>query len=140
MCTAKSCTGGLIAHRLTNISGSSAYVLGGVVTYSNEAKMKLIGVPEATLSAHGAVSAATAQAMAEGVRALFNADIALSVTGIAGPGGGWPKKPVGLVYIGLALRDRETQVNRYLWDGDRKSNKARSADAALQMIYTAAKA
>lgn len=139
VCTAESCTGGLIAHRLTNISGSSAYVLGGVVTYSNEAKMKLIGVPEATLSAHGAVSAATAQAMAEGVRALFNADIALSVTGIAGPGGGSPEKPVGLVYIGLAVRDRETQVNRYLWDGDRESNKARSADAALQMLYDVAK-
>ncbi len=135
ICTAESCTGGLIAHRLTNIAGSSAYMLGGVVTYSYEAKMQLIGVPEATLNAYGAVSEPTARAMVEGVRALFNADIAISVTGIAGPGGGTAEKPVGLVYIGLAVRDRETQIVHYVWDGDRESNKARSADAALRMIY-----
>ena len=133
VCTAESCTGGLIAHRLTNISGSSAYVLGGVVTYSNEAKMKLIGVREATLSAHGALSAATAKAMAEGVRALFNADIALSVTGIAGPDGGTPEKPVGLVYIGLAMREG-AWARRCEWSGDRQENKRQSADAALTWL------
>jgi PncC family amidohydrolase len=137
VCTAESCTGGLIAHRLTNIPGSSEYVLGGVVTYSNAAKIKLIGVPEATIQAYGAVSEPTARAMAEGVRALFDANVGVSVTGIAGPGGGTPDKPVGLTYIGLAVRGLDAQIMQYVWNGDRESNKARSADAALQLIYAA---
>ena len=94
VCAAESCTGGLIMHRLTNIAGSSAYVLGGVVSYSNAAKQKLLGVREATLIAHGAVSEETAAEMVTGVRALFDSDIAVSVTGIAGPGGGTPKNPL----------------------------------------------
>lgn len=133
VCTAESCTGGLVAHRLTNIAGSSGYLLGGVVSYSNEAKIRLLGVPTAILEQHGAVSEVTARAMADGARALFDADVAISVTGIAGPGGGTPTKPVGLTYIGVALRGRETHVARYVWDGDRETNKAHSADAALGM-------
>lgn len=135
ICAAESCTGGLIAHRLTNIAGSSAYVVGGVVSYSNAVKMKLLSVPEATLQAHGAVSEPTARAMAEGALRLFATDIAVSVTGIAGPGGGTPEKPVGLTYIGVAARGRDTIARRFVWHGDREANKASSADAALRLAY-----
>ena len=131
--TAESCTGGLIASRLTDISGSSAYVLGGVVAYSNEAKMSLLNVRQGTLIAYGAVSEPTATEMASGARALFNTDFALSVTGIAGPGGGTADKPVGLTYIGLASADG-VQVRRFIWEGDRIANKRQSADAALGML------
>ena len=131
--TAESCTGGLISHRLTNVAGSSAYLLGGVVTYSNEAKMKILDVQESTLIAVGAVSEEVAREMALNARNLFGADFALSVTGIAGPDGGTDEKPVGLTYIGLASADG-AQVNRFVWDGDRESNKAASADAALKML------
>jgi PncC family amidohydrolase len=134
VCAAESCTGGLVLHRLTNIAGSSAYVLGGVVTYSNEAKQKLIGVREATLVAYGAVSEQTAAEMADGVRALFDADIAVSITGIAGPGGGTPEKPVGLTYIGLVRRGQPPQVQRHVWQGDRIAIKDASASAALAWI------
>ena len=134
VCAAESCTGGLIMHRLTNIAGSSAYVLGGVVSYSNEAKQKLVGVKEETLKAYGAVSEQTATEMVLGVRALFNTDIAVSVTGIAGPGGGTPEKPVGLTYIGLARRDQAAQVRRHVWRGDREAIKTASANAALEWI------
>jgi PncC family amidohydrolase len=134
--TAESCTGGLIAHRLTNVSGSSAYVLGGVVAYSNEVKMKVLKVQESTLIAVGAVSEQVAQQMAVGARSLFEADFALSVTGIAGPDGGTDDKPVGLTYIGLAS-SAGAQVTRFVWDGDRESNKESSAEAALQMLVEA---
>ncbi len=138
VCAAESCTGGLIMHRLTNIAGSSAYVLGGVVSYSNEAKQKLIGVQEATLKAYGAVSTQTAAEMVLGVRALFDADIAVSVTGIAGPGGGTPDKPVGLTFIGLVWRDQAPQVRQHVWRGDREAVKAASASAALEWILQVA--
>jgi nicotinamide-nucleotide amidase len=105
LATAESCTGGLIAHRLTEMAGVSEYYLGGVVSYANEAKVALIDVPEALLAQHGAVSAEVAEAMARGVRAKLNADVGLSVTGVAGPGGGTAEKPVGLVYLGLASSD-----------------------------------
>jgi len=131
--TAESCTGGLIAHRLTNVSGSSAYLLGGIVAYSNEAKMNLLKVQESTLIAVGAVSEEVAGEMALGARTLFHADFALSVTGIAGPDGGTDEKPVGLTYIGLATPEM-VQVERFVWDGDRESNKDFSADAALKML------
>ncbi len=99
---AESCTGGLIAHRFTDVPGSSEYFLGGVVAYSNHAKCSLLGVPEELLSQHGAVSEPVARAMAEGVRERFNADIGVATTGISGPGGGSEEKPVGLVYLGIA--------------------------------------
>ncbi|MBC7814223.1 MAG: nicotinamide-nucleotide amidohydrolase family protein, partial [Burkholderiales bacterium] len=102
--TAESCTGGLVAHRLTNISGSSAYVIGGVVSYSNEAKETLLRVKHETLLAHGAVSEETATEMALGALAQFDTDFAVSITGIAGPGGGTEQKPVGLTYIGLGRK------------------------------------
>ena len=130
---AESCTGGLILHRLTNIAGSSAYVLGGFVTYSNEAKAKFLGVRQETLVRYGAVSEQTAAEMARGARAAIQADVALSVTGIAGPGGGTPTKPVGLTYIGLDAEDLQRVVH-FVWTGDRESNKASSADAALQLL------
>lgn len=131
--TAESCTGGLIAHRLTNIAGSSDYLLGGAVTYSNAAKQNLLGVAAETLVTHGAVSAETAREMARGARRLFGVDIAVSVTGIAGPGGGTPQKPVGLTFIGLAAHGYET-VDRHVWNGDRVGNKEASAEAALLLL------
>lgn len=133
--TAESCTGGLIAHRLTNISGSSAYVIGGAVTYSNEAKMKLLGVQESTLIAHGAVSEPTAAEMALGARQLFGTTISLSVTGIAGPGGGTATKPVGLTFIGMAAEGLAApRVIKHVWNGDRVQNKEQSAEAALSLL------
>ncbi len=138
VCAAESCTGGLVMHRLTNIAGSSAYVLGGVVSYSNQAKQQIIGVREPTLIAYGAVSEPTAAEMVRGVRDLFDADIAVSITGIAGPGGGTPEKPVGLTYIGLIVRGADPQVRRHVWQGDREAVKSASATAALEWILEAA--
>lgn len=130
VCAAESCTGGLLLSRLTDISGSSAYVLGGIVTYSNEAKMKFVGVQESTLIAHGAVSEETAAEMALGVQKAFGANLAFSVTGIAGPSGGTATKPVGLVYIGIALNEK-LEVRRFQWQGNRVENKQQSVEAAL---------
>lgn len=136
VCAAESCTGGLLTSYLTDVPGSSAYVLGGVVTYSNEAKMKLVNVQESTLVAHGAVSESTAREMATGVRALFGADIGVSITGIAGPGGGTPEKPVGLVYVGISwVNGDNIVVNR--WESDRAGNKLLSVGAALKGILAA---
>ncbi|MDZ4770761.1 MAG: CinA family protein [Chloroflexota bacterium] len=136
VCTAESCTGGLVAHRLTDIPGSSAYVLGGIVAYANNIKERLLGVPRDLLIAHGAVSAPVARAMAAGALERFGADYAISITGIAGPGGGSDDKPVGLTYIGLARRDDEgtIEVQQFVWSGDREANKASSADAALSWL------
>jgi nicotinamide-nucleotide amidase len=133
LATAESCTGGLVAHRITNVSGSSAYYLGGFVTYSNELKEALLGVRHETLLAHGAVSEETAREMAQGARKRTGADISVAVTGIAGPTGGTPEKPVGLVYIALSAPDAELG-RRHLWRGDRLSNKEQSAKAVLQLI------
>ena len=149
---AESCTGGLIAHRLTNVPGSSAYFLGGVVAYANEVKEGVLGVRSETLRRHGAVSQETALEMARGVRRLLGADIALSATGIAGPTGGTPEKPVGLVYVALAAEDCE-RCERRLWHdagehegcpsspsptalGKRRRLKIkwRTSEAALQML------
>lgn len=141
VCAAESCTGGLVMHRLTNIPGSSDYVLGGVVSYSNAAKQSLLGVRAETLAAYGAVSEETAAEMVRGVLRVFAADVAVSITGIAGPGGGTSQKPVGLTYIGLGTRDSGSiavSVQRHLWSGDREAVKAASADAALQLILRAA--
>ena len=134
---AESCTGGLLLSALTDIAGSSAYVEGGLVTYSNEAKMRMLNVPPATLAQDGAVSESTAAAMALGARRLFDVDYALSVTGIAGPGGGSDEKPVGLTYIGLAGRNGLLDVQRHIWKGGRAENKAASVKAALILLLTA---
>ena len=130
---AESCTGGLIAHRLTNVPGSSNYLLGGVVAYSYDVKERVLEVHHDTLYEHGAVSRETALEMARGARRLLGSDVALAVTGIAGPGGGTAEKPVGLVYIALAARDFE-RCERHLWSGDRLQNKQRSSQAALEML------
>ncbi len=133
LAVAESYTGGLLGHRITNVPGSSSYFQGGVVSYSNEAKERILGVPHETLLEHGAVSEQTVLAMARGVRQLLGTDIALSVTGIAGPTGGTPEKPVGLVYIGLAADGIEL-CEKHIWKGDRTENKERSAEAALEVL------
>jgi len=135
--TAESCTGGLIASRLTDIAGSSAYVIGGIVAYSNFAKQSLLDVRQGTLMAYGAVSEPTAEEMAVGAQTLFKSQYALSVTGIAGPGGGTSQKPVGLTFIGLAHPSSDVDVQRFVWQGDRLTNKQKSADAALHMLLEA---
>ena len=131
--TAESCTGGLIAHSLTNISGSSDYFKRGIVSYSNEAKIELLDISEELLIKYGAVSIQVAQAMAEGVRIKSNVDIGISTTGIAGPTGGTNEKPVGLVYISISTSD-ETMVQKFQFSGDRLQNKESTCNAALQML------
>lgn len=130
---AESCTGGLIAKRLTDVPGSSDYFPGGVVTYSNEAKQRLLDVPAKVLQQHGAVSEQTARAMAAGVAARFGADIGLAVTGIAGPGGGSDEKPVGLVFI-ASFEDGKSDVHRLLFGGQREHVRLRAAQTALDMV------
>jgi PncC family amidohydrolase len=130
---AESCTGGLIADLITDISGSSAYFLGSAVTYANSAKHGIIGVREETLASFGAVSAETAAEMAKGARRAYASDIAASVTGIAGPTGATPGKPVGLVYIHLSAEGAEWG-ERHVWNGDRLANKAMSAEAVLRLL------
>jgi nicotinamide-nucleotide amidase len=134
LAVAESCTGGLIMHRLTNVAGSSEYFPGGVVAYAYEAKVKLLGVNPDDLGRYGAVSETVAEQMAQGVRAVFDTQIGLSVTGIAGPGGGLPDKPVGLTYIGFCGWG-STKVIKRIWTGDREQNKQSSAEAALQLLY-----
>ncbi len=130
---AESCTGGLIASRITDVPGASDYFLGGVVAYANEIKQHVLGVPEQVLAEHGAVSEPTALAMAEGVRQLYSADYALATTGIAGPGGGTEEKPVGLVY--LAVADAEGRVCvRHHWPGTREQFKQRVSQYALNLL------
>ena len=131
--TAESCTGGLIGHRLTEVPGSSEYFLGGIIAYSNEIKERLLGVKPETLGTHGAVSAETAIEMARGARHALGADIAVSVTGIAGPGGGTVDKPIGLTYIAVVAANFE-RVERFVWDRDRAGNKWATSEAALQML------
>ncbi|MEE4193946.1 MAG: CinA family protein [Anaerolineae bacterium] len=147
LCTAESCTGGLIANWLTDISGSSACYVGGVAAYANEAKLALLGVTANTIQAHGAVSGPVALEMAQGIRARFaehfDAEklIGISTTGIAGPTGGTEEKPVGLVYIGIST-PQGSHVERFVWkfDGssadDRIRNKEASALQALRMVET----
>jgi nicotinamide-nucleotide amidase len=134
--TAESCTGGLIANRLTNISGSSAVFLAGWVTYSNAAKVRDVGVSEQTLRQHGAVSEPVAREMAEGARQRSGVDYVLSATGIAGPTGGTPEKPVGLVYIGLAM-PTGTQVQRHVVGFERETFKWFVSQTALDMLRRA---
>jgi PncC family amidohydrolase len=136
--TAESCTGGLVAHRLTDVPGSSAWVVGGVVTYSNAMKTALLGVPAALLETVGAVSAETARAMAEGALRMFAADLVVSVTGIAGPGGATPGKPVGLVCFCALARSGAAVEDRQVWPHTgadvRAANKNSSAEHALALL------
>lgn len=131
--TAESCTGGLIAGTLVNVPGISSWFGEGYVTYSNEAKEKLIGVPHDVLETYGAVSEETARAMAEGAAHAAGAEAAIAVTGIAGPDGGTAEKPVGLVYMGCCCRDR-SRVEKHRFDGDRAAVRAQSVQAALRLL------
>jgi PncC family amidohydrolase len=131
--TAESCTGGLVAQLITEVPGSSAYFLGGVVTYADRVKVDLANVPTGLIEAHGAVSAQVAVAMAEGARHRLAADVAVAVTGIAGPDGGTEAKPVGLTYVAVAAAGGD-DVRRYVWTGDRAENKRASASAALSLV------
>ncbi len=131
--TAESCTGGLLAHVLTGVSGSSNYFMGGIVAYSNQIKEHFLGVQQDTLVQHGAVSSQTAQEMAAGIRKKFGTDIGLSTTGIAGPTGGTPAKPVGLVWIGISFQGKTTTI-RCQFDGDREQVKNSSVQNILQVL------
>lgn len=133
---AESCTGGLIAHRITNVPGSSDYFLGAVVCYADSVKRQLLGVAADTLAQEGAVSQQTALQMARGVCKLLGAQVGVSATGIAGPGGGTEEKPVGLTWIAVVSPDGE-RVERYIWSGDRIENKESSAAAALDLLIEA---
>jgi PncC family amidohydrolase len=144
LAVAESCTGGLIASRITDIAGSSDYFEAGVVVYSNQAKQKFLSVPAASIEAHGAVSREVAESMAEGVRVVTGADIGLSVTGIAGPKGGSPEKPVGTVFIGLAAKagtgagakattQARTVVRQFHFNGGRLEIKEQTSTEALRL-------
>jgi nicotinamide-nucleotide amidase len=137
--TVESCTGGLVGDRITQVPGSSAYYVGGFITYSDDLKRDVVGVPHDVLAAHGAVSAQVAMAMASGGRERTGADLAVSVTGVAGPDGGTPAKPVGLTYVAVADAVG-VAVRRYVWPGDRTDNKRRSAAAALELLLERAEA
>ena len=133
---AESCTGGLIAGQITDVAGASDYFLGGVVAYANEAKQALLGVPAALLEEHGAVSEPVARAMAEGVRERFGADFGLATTGISGPGGGSPSKPIGLVHVALARAD-ETSAAQFVFPLDRQRHRLLTAQVALDWVRRA---
>jgi PncC family amidohydrolase len=130
---AESCTGGLLGSRITDVSGSSEYFLGGVVAYAYEAKVDLLGVSWDTLNTQGAVSRETVLEMARGIRKKMRVDIAISVSGIAGPGGGTAEKPVGTTWIGL-VTDQGEWAKHFQFKGDREQNKASAADAALSLL------
>jgi nicotinamide-nucleotide amidase len=137
--TAESCTGGMVADTLTDIPGSSGYLLGGVVAYADVVKERQLGVAAEVIAAHGAVSAQVARAMALGARERLGATFAVSVTGIAGPDGGSEAKPVGLTYLAVAGPDG-VEVRRYAWTGDRAANKLASTRAAIELLIGAAEA
>lgn len=136
LATAESCTGGLIGACLTEIAGSSAVLDRGFIVYSNKAKEEVLGVPAAILRAHGAVSAETATAMAKGARELASVDLAIAVTGIAGPGGGSDAKPVGLVHLALASKKR-TDAEHDIFPGNRQAVRGATLEQALRMILAA---
>ena len=138
--TAESCTGGLVAAALTAISGASEVFERGFVTYSNEAKIEMLAVPRDTIASHGAVSAETAEAMARGAVRRAPADVAVSITCIAGPRGATPQKPVGFVYLGIARRDGACRVEQRLFSGDRAAIRQAALVEALQMLRDEARA
>jgi nicotinamide-nucleotide amidase len=141
---AESCTGGMLGAALTTMPGASAYFLGGVQCYSNDAKVKFVGVSPETLNAHGAVSAETARELAFGIRSRFGSSIGVSITGVAGPGGGSPEKPVGTVWIGIAEADAnsadEAKAHQYSFGNERGINRERAVVAALQLLYNSVSA
>ncbi|HID94293.1 MAG TPA: nicotinamide-nucleotide amidohydrolase family protein [bacterium (Candidatus Stahlbacteria)] len=130
---AESCTGGLVMDKITDVSGSSEYFMGGVVAYSNELKMKILGVKKETLERVGAVSREVAHEMASGIKNFTGTDIGVSTTGIAGPTGATPTKPVGLIYIGFCSADKEV-VEKHIFKGDRQMVKEQAAQAALDIV------
>ncbi len=130
---AESCTGGILSSRMTDVPGCSAYFLGGVVAYSDQAKERLLGVRHETLATHGSASEQTALEMARGVRRVFDADIGVGITGVAGPGGGTPEKPVGLVFIALSACEGEF-CELHVWQGNRNSNRHDSGEASFRLI------
>lgn len=138
--TAESCTGGLIAAACTTVAGSSDWFERGFVTYSNEAKTEMLGVAPALIAAHGAVSEAVARAMAEGALAHARAQLAVAVTGVAGPAGGSPSKPVGTVWLAWARVGRPTRTELLKLDGDRRAIREQSVQQALQRLLEAARA
>ena len=129
----ESATGGLISHRITNVPGSSDYYKGSVTAYSNEAKARIVGVSEATIDQHGAVSARVAEEMAEGGRRLLAVDVCLADTGVAGPGGATKEKPAGLFYLGLSAKDK-TYSRQHNFAGSREQNKRDATEAALRWL------
>jgi PncC family amidohydrolase len=133
LAVAESCSGGLLADHITDVPGSSDYFIGGVVAYAYEAKVALLHVSWDTLRKYGAVSRETVIEMARGVRTALGADIGVSVSGIAGPGGGFPDKPVGTTWIGLSAREGDW-ARKFVWEGDRRLNKESSAQAGLQFV------
>lgn len=140
LATAESCTGGMVVAALTEIAGSSDVVERGFVTYSNAAKMELLGVPAELIDSHGAVSAEVAAGMAEGAVGHAPVDLAVSITGIAGPGGATPTKPVGLVYLGILRKGRAVRTERHIFPGDRKAVREASTQRALELLLGAARA
>lgn len=130
---AESCTGGLVGHLVTQVPGSSAYFRGGIIAYADEAKRDLLGVGSETLERHGAVSQQTALEMARGALRQLKSDLAVSVTGIAGPSGGGPEKPVGLTWVGVASPQGE-RAEQFIFQGDRSENKRDAARAALRLV------
>ncbi|HEX7496587.1 MAG TPA: CinA family protein [Candidatus Limnocylindrales bacterium] len=133
LATAESCTGGLVAKLITDVPGSSGYFRGGIVAYANETKELLLGVSADLLAAHGAVSAQVARAMAQGATARSGASLAVAITGVSGPAGGTPAKPVGLTYVAVAHAGG-VEVRRHAWAGDRSANREASARAALELL------
>ncbi len=133
LAAAESCTGGLISSRITDVSGSSDYFTGGVIAYSNEIKVSILGVSTHLIKKHGAVSRLVAEAMAKGARNLLNTDFAVSITGIAGPTGGSELKPVGLAYIGFSVKGKQ-KSKKVLYKGDRKTVKSKFTEAALKFV------
>ena len=138
LATAESCTGGMVAAALTDIAGSSDVVERGFVTYSNEAKSELLGVAPALITAHGAVSAEVAAAMAEGALARAPVELSVAITGVAGPGGGTASKPVGLVWLACGRRDRQMVTEHHIFSGDRAAVRLAATRRALELLLAAA--
>ena len=131
---AESCTGGLLTHRLTNIPGSSNFLIAAIISYTDEAKTTLLKIPKRILHQHGAVSQTVAKLMAQNIRKQFGSDFGIGITGIAGPTGGSKTKPVGLVYIAVSASTQKTVCQKFLFRGNRLQNKTQAADEALKIM------